>query len=195
MSLENITRKIVSEANEFAAAVIAEAKTEAKAITEEYESIAEKEHNEIVDTAFEKASEIMHRSNAQSMKEKRINILSAKWEYLDNAFSAAAKLLCKMPDDKQVRFVVSLIQKYQRTDAELIFNKTDRDRLGQIVVDTVNAVSKDFKVTLSERTGDFSGGVILKEGGVEANLTYEALVADKREQLEDEVSSVLFDQD
>ena len=195
MSLENITQKIVSEANEFAESVITQAKTEAKAITEEYESIAVKEYNQIVDTAYEKASEIMHRSNAQSMKEKRINILSAKWEYLDNAFSAAVRQLCRIPEEEQIHLMAGLVQRHQRSDAELVFNKTDRERLGQIVVNAVNSASNNFKVTLSERTGDFSGGLILKEGNVEANLTYEALVSERREQLEDEVSSILFAQD
>jgi len=193
MSLENITGKIVSEANEFAAAVIAEAVAEAEKITEEYEAVAEKEHNQIVDTAYEKASEIMHRSNAQSMKEKRINILSAKWEYLDNAFMAAVKMMSKMPDDDQVRFLVSQIRKYQRSDAELIFNKNDRERLGHAVVNSFSDETGGYKVTLSETTGEFSGGLVLKESNIETNLTYDSLVASQRELLEDEVSTILFD--
>ena len=194
MSLENITGKIVSEANEFASAVIAEAQTEATAILEEYEATAEKEYNQIIDTAYEKASEIMHRSNAQSMKEKRINILSAKWEYLSNAFSAAVSLLCRMPDEKQVSFLTGLVRKYQQAEAEIIFNKADRERIGHLVEERVNAAG-GFRVTLSESTGDFLGGLVLKEGGVEANLTYETLVASCRESLEDEVSSILFEQE
>jgi len=195
MSLESITKKIVSEANEFAAAVIAEAQAEAKEIAEGYESTAEKEHDQIVDAAYDKASEIMHRSNAQSMKEKRINILSAKWEYLDSAFTAAVKLLSRMPDDEQVSLLAGLIQKYQRSDAELILNQTDRERLGQAVVNAVTGTSGGFIVTLSEKTGDFSGGLVLKEGGIETNLTYDALVSGVRERLEEEVSTILFEQD
>jgi len=195
MSLENITAKIVAEANEFAASVIAEAEAEAKSIAEEYETIAEKESSQIIDAAYEKASEIMHRANTQSLKEKRISILSTKWEYLDNTFLSAVKLLCKMPDDEQVVLMAGLVRKYQRSDAELVFNKADRDRLGKAVVNSVNASAgaKGFKAKLSAGTGDFAGGLILKEGGVEANLSYEALVMSRREQLEDDVSSVLFD--
>jgi vacuolar-type H+-ATPase subunit E/Vma4 len=184
----------VSEANEFAAAVTAEAEAEAKTISEEFESTAEKEHHQIVDTACDRANEIMHRSNAQSMKEKRINILSAKWEYLDNAFLSAVKLLSKQPEEEQVRFMASLVQKYQRADAELIFNAADGSRIGQAVTDQVNAAAHGVKVTLSEKHGDFSGGLIMKEGGVETNLTYEALVSARREQLEEAVSGILFEQ-
>jgi len=192
MSLENITRKIVSEAKEFAEATIAEAQEEAKTIAKEYETAADKEYNQIVDAAYEKASEIHHRSNAQVMKEKRVNTLSAKWGLLDNAFASAVRMLSRQPDDKQVSLLTSLVGKYQRTDAELIFNKNDRGRIGQTVVDAVGKLPGGFKTTLSEKTGDFAGGLVIKESDVEANLTYEVLVASKREQLEEEVLTLLF---
>ena len=192
MSLEYITQKITADANEYAAGVIGKATEEAKTITQEYESIADKEYNQIVDSAYEKANEIVHRSNAQGVKEKRINIITAKWEYLDNVFSSAIKLMCELPADVQVRFLAGLIQKYQRSEAELIFNKADRERLGHDVVFAVNSTSGSNKVTLSESTGNFSGGLILKEAKVEANLTYDAIVASEREKLEDEVSAILF---
>ena len=192
MSLEFITQKIVDDATEYADSVVEKAREEAKAITEEYELIAEKDYNHIVDSAYEKANEILHRSSAQGLKEKRIDIMSTKWEYLDSVFSSAVKLMNNVAKDKQVRLLAGLVQQYQRSDAELIFNAGDREKLGQSVVDAVNSASKGFKVTLSKDTGDFSGGLILKEDNIEANLTYETIVTSRREELEDEVSAVLF---
>ena len=192
MSLEYITQKIIDEANDYVVDVIGKAKEEARAIAEEYESFAEKEYNQIVDSAYEKANEILNRAGAQGVKEKRISIISAKWEYLDNAFSTAIKMMCELPLDKQVRFIAGLVQKYQRSEAELIFNTADRNRLGSKVVAAVNKAPGSHKVVLSEATGDFSGGVILKEAGIEANLTYEVIVASERERLEEEVSTILF---
>jgi len=192
MSLEYIISKIIADANEYADDVLVKAKEEAKAITEDYESVADKEYNQIVDLAYEKANEIMHRSGAQGVKEKRISVISAKWEYLDSVFSSAVQLMCQLPNDVQVRFMAGLVQKYQHAEAELIFNATDRERLGRDVVSAVNSTPGSFKVTLSENTGNFSGGLILKETNAEANLTYDAIVASEREKLEDEVSSILF---
>ena len=192
MSLEYITQKIIADANEYANDVVGKAKEEAKIITQEYESLSEKEYNQIVDSAYEKANEILHRANAQGMKEKRISIISTKWEYLDKVFSSAIQLMCDLPSEKQKRFIVDLIQKYQRSEAELIFNATDRDRLGHDIVTAINSTPGGFKVTLSQLTGDFSGGLILKEADVEANLTYDAIVASNREKLEEEVSAIMF---
>jgi len=189
MSIESIAEKIVSEAGAFAADAISHAEDEAKSIAEEYDSIANKEFDQIVGAANEEAREILNKADAQSMKEKRINILSVKWECLDNAFSTAIGMLGKMTDDEQVSLMSRLVKQYQRSDAELIFNETDRERIGEKVV---GAVSGAYNVTLSERTGEFSGGLVLKEGGIETNLTYEALVASRREQLEDEVLPILF---
>ena len=192
MSLEYITQKIIDEANDYADDVIEKAKEEARTTSEEYESLAEKEYNQIIDSAYEKANEILNRATAQGVKEKRINIISAKWEYLDNAFSSAIKLMCNQSNDKQVRFIAGLVQKYQRSEAELIFNAVDRDRLGSDVVAAVKKGPGSFKVKLSDTVGDFSGGVILKEKSVEANLTYDAIIASERERLEEEVSAILF---
>ena len=192
MSLENITQKIITDAAEYSADVVGKAKEEAKTITEEYESLAEKEYNQIVDSAYEKANEIMHRLSAQGVKEKRISIISARWEYLDSVFTSAVHLMCELPNDVQVRYMTELIKKYQRSDAELIFNAADRERLGHDIVSAVNSIPGSHKVTLSETTGDFSGGLILKEANVEANLTYNTIIASKRERLEDEVSAILF---
>ena len=225
MSIESIAEKIVSEAGAFAADAISHAEDEAKSIAEEYDSIANKEFDQIVGAAYEKAREIMNKADAQSMKEKRINILSVKWECLDNAFSTAIGMLGQMTDDEQVSLMSRLVKKYQRSDAELIFNETDRERIGEKVVGAIQAgnagntdtadnagntdtvgnagntdtadnagatVSGAYNVTLSERTGEFSGGLVMKEGGIETNLTYEALVASRREQLEDEVIPILF---
>ena len=192
MSLEHIVQKITADADEYVADVIGKAMEEAKTVTQEYEATAEKEYNQIVDSAHEKANEVVHRANAQGVKEKRINIITAKWEYLDNVFSTAIQLMCELPKDVQVRFLTGLVQKYQRSDAELIFNAADRERLGPDVIIALNSIRGSHKVTLSESTGNFSGGLILKEANVEANLTYEAIVASEREQLEDEVSAILF---
>jgi len=192
MSLENITQKIIADANDYAADIVGKAKEEARAITDEYESFAEKEYNQIIESAYVKANEVLHRANTQGIKEKRINIISTKWEYLDNVFSSAVQLMCQLPSEEQMRFIVSLIGKYQHSEAELVFNSADRDRMGKKVVAAVNSARGGFKVMLSEQTGDFSGGVILKEEGAEANLTFEAIVASNREQLEEEVSAILF---
>ena len=192
MSLEHIVQKITADADEHVADVIGKAMEEAKAITLEYEATAEKEYNQIVDSAYEKANEVVHRANAQGVKEKRINIITAKWEYLDKVFSSAVQLMCELPADVQVRFLAGLIQKYQRSEAELIFNATDRERVGHDVVSVINSTPGSLKVTLSETTGNFVGGLILKEANVEANLTYETIIASEREQLEDEISAILF---
>ena len=192
MSLEYIIQKIIADANEFADDIIGKAKEEAQIITVECESSSEKEYNQIVNLAYEKANEILHRSTAQGVKEKRISIISKKWEYLDSVFSSAVDLMCDIPRDEKIRFIVSLILKYQRSDAEAIFNAADRDILGHDVIAAINSSSQGHKLTLSDTTGDFSGGVILKEAGIEVNLTFDTIVASKREQLEDDVSSILF---
>ena len=48
------------------------------------------------------------------------------------------------------------------------------------------------EITLSETAGNFKGGFILENNGIEINSTYEALVSSLRDELEFEVAKVLF---
>ncbi len=50
----------------------------------------------------------------------------------------------------------------------------------------------DAQITLSETKGNFKGGFILENNGIEINSTYEALVSSLRDELEFEVAKVLF---
>lgn len=193
MSIEYITEKIVSDAKAYAEKVIAEAEAEAKAIMSEYEALANEKYNEIIDGAYEKSKEIFNRSNAHGLKEKRVKLLTAKWEYMDKAFAAGVEMLRTMPDEEQLRFLSGLLAKYQREDAELIFNKADCERIGKTLVDTVNSDPKSLKVVLAEETGDFSGGFIIKEGRIETDFTYDTIVSRMKESLEEDVFAILFE--
>ena len=68
-------------------------------------------------------------------------------------------------------------------DEEAVFSKKDRGRVGQKAVDKANAKGKRIK--LSAQTADIRGGFILKNGDIEDNMTFPAVIADRRDELED----------
>ena len=49
------------------------------------------------------------------------------------------------------------------------------------------------KDTLSDESGDFSGGLKLREGSVEVNCTVDTLLALSRNSLDAEIAAILFD--
>ena len=60
------------------------------------------------------------------------------------------------------------------------------------VRNTYAAKEKGISLTLSDKLGDFDGGVILSENGVDKNFTFEIEVALLKEQTEANVAKEIF---
>ena len=73
----------------------------------------------------------------------------------------------------------------------LILNKE-----GLAIVDDAFVAELNSKINgelvLSKTVGNFKGGFVLENNGIEINNTYEALVSSLRDDLEFEVAKVLF---
>jgi V/A-type H+-transporting ATPase subunit E len=213
-----ITDKIQAEARAWADEQIAAAKAEAKAILADHQARADQAYDNTLAEAKVKAAFIADRAVSQAEVDRRKMLLSTRQECVAQAFDKALEMLCNMSVQERVLLMVKSAVQYQTADAEYIFNAADRKEVGPLVVDTVNAIFKkqqlretfsgDFleqvkkllsgartralTATLSEQTGDFAGGFILKQGNIEFNCTFEVLIAGVRENLEGETSAILF---
>ena len=65
--------------------------------------------------------------------------------------------------------------------------------LSAAVVKAANALLPGGKLTLSDDTGDFRGGLILRRGSIEANCTVELLVELCRGDMSAQLAGVLFE--
>lgn len=215
--VSNLTEKILGEAREYEAEQLALAKSEAESIAAEYETQEKASFEAAVKEAESKASAVAERAKSQAEMDRRKMLLATKQDAINGAFALALEKLCSLSAEDKVLLMVRLAVKYQTQDAEFIFNKADREQIGQTVVDTVNAVyarrqlkdtfsggfleavkklviGEDTKrrATLSDAAGSFAGGFILKQGDIENNCTFETLIGGMRDELEGEVSSLLF---
>ena len=73
----------------------------------------------------------------------------------------------------------------------LILNKQGLEFVNASFIEELNS-KVNAEITLSETVGNFKGGFILENNGIEINSTYEALVSSLRDELEFEVAKVLF---
>ena len=60
------------------------------------------------------------------------------------------------------------------------------------MVDAANALLGKGKLTLSDKTGSFAGGLILRRGSIEANCTAELLVELCRSEMSAQIAELLF---
>ena len=71
----------------------------------------------------------------------------------------------------------------------------DTAAFGQQLVHAIGAKLKEqgkpYTVTLGQKPASIQGGMILAEGNIETNLSYEILIKNMRDELEAEVAKVL----
>ena len=102
--------------------------------------------------------------------------------------------LLNLPEKEYVALLSDLAVKASSTGKEaVIFSQKDRTRDGKQVVTQANERLKDGHLTMSEQTRPIQGGLILSDGDVEVNCTFETLVRLQRGEMDREVAKVLFD--
>ena len=79
----------------------------------------------------------------------------------------------------------------------LVFSDADRNAYGNKVVVAANklleAQGKTASLALDQETRDFQGGLYIKNGNIETNCTFAALILDLKEQMAQEIAQILFD--
>lgn len=190
--LEKITDRIVSDAQEKAAELLSEAKTQAAGITADYEGRVNDILTEARAKAEAQAAQTAQRAEAAGALEGRKWVLSAKQQLLEDTFTMALDQLCALPKEEYTALLTRQLLEAAQGGEEVIFNQGDRARVGKEVVTAVNEKLKGGHLTLSEETRDIKGGFILKSGLVELNCALETLVEQEKETLSAQVASRLF---
>ena len=191
--IERITQRMEDDAQREIDEILSAAQAQAAEITQSCQAQAEREAREIVDRGRRNADGREQRLASVAQLEARKMELAAKQEMLDRAFDQALEELCNLPEGEYVSLLANLAVKASSNGREaVILSKKDRTRYGKQVVTQANERLKDGHLTLSEQTRNIKGGLILADGDVEVNCTFETLVRLQRGTLEREVAKVLF---
>lgn len=196
--IEKIIGRIDSDAQSEIDAVMAKAQAQADEITARYAAQAAEEREEILKRGRKAAAEREERLASSAQMEAKKLMLAAKQEMLDAAFDEALKQLCTLSADAYVELLAKLAVRASSTGTEqIIMSQTDRKPYGVKVAKRANqlleAAGKTGSLTLSAESGAFQGGLLLSDGDVEVNCTFETLVRLTRSEIAGEVAKVLFD--
>lgn len=195
--IEKITERIAQDAQAEISKVEAEAKAQADAITAKYTAQADAERQSLQAAAKAKAEERMERLDSVAQMEAKKMLLAAKQEMLNRAFNLALEKLTHLPEEEYVELLAKLAAHSAITGQEqMILSPADRTRYGVKAATRANELlakeGKTASITLSETTQDIEGGLLLSDGAVEVNCTFETLVRLSRNEASLEVSKVLF---
>ncbi len=218
--LEKITDKILNDAREEAARILAEAEESCRSITEGYTARADAIKDRLVEEAKREGADLVARAKTTAVTKRKNATLEAQSRLIDETFTVAYSNLKRLPVEEYRAILVGLLSSalyeqdaiecssralYGEEEAalpasyEVLFNARDRERCGKDVLDaTVKKLNGRLpaaflkKLKLSEQTRPIDGGLILRCGDVESNCSLELLFAQLREELEVDVYRALF---
>ena len=219
--LNKITDKILSESQEKANKILADAKAECDRINAEYAERADKIRSEISTEAEKGGMEYVARIRSTAATSKRNLLLQTKSDLIDGVFESvleqtrnlelakyneiligllSAALLEQIESEETSRTLYGEEEALAPESYEILFNQRDRDRCGKLVIEGVQkhlagkvSAEKLSRLTLATQTVNIDGGLILRCGNVESNCSLSILFAQLRESLESEVARTLFD--
>lgn len=197
MSLEKIIERIEQDAKEQAEDIKKKASIASEKIIQEAKEQAEALKKDSLEDAKNRAEQHKQRIISAANLEFRKEILAEKQNAIDEAFKEAMRLLVNMPSDEYKKTIKNMIlSNVQTGNEEIILSERDKERFGnELLRDINNQLSKNKKkgnLTLSKITYDMPGGFIMKRGDIELNNSFSKLMESLREDLESEVSKILF---
>ena len=219
--LNKITEKILADAREESKRILEQARKDCKKISDDYASQAEQIREKLSVQAEQKATDMIARARSAAAMRKRNILMQQQSDLIDSVFGGAREWVLSLDNEKYTDLLAGLLSAalFELVDTELknraiygdedepvnadyevLFNKKDRDRCGNAVLDAARKKltgkipqERLTRMKLSDQTVVIDGGLILRWGDVECNCSFELLFAQLHRELEGEVSQALFE--
>ena len=167
-------------------------------IREKYIQAERDEYQQWMDAGTKAAAHRLERLSSLAALEAKKQVLATCHEMMDAAFALAAKKLRTISAADYTAFLARLAETATITGEEaIVFSAADFKQVGKAVQREANASlankKRTARLTLSEKTADISGGLILQGDDFEVNCSIDALIEWYRNTLTPEISAMLFD--
>ncbi len=196
MEAEQVTEKILAEANAEAEKIKSEAEqkqTEEQAKLDEQLAEYKKRTKDLIEKAAkDEKSHILAATKMALAKQ----FLAEKRKILDEVFATALKQLQNLPDEQYRNLMTKLMLESTETGEEQVIIDKNEKRIDQQLIDKVNEqLSPDKKgnLKLSEVKEEIGGGFILRRDKIKTNVTFDILLNKARNDLEIELAKQLFE--
>ncbi len=195
--INKITDRIAAEARDEIAAMQEETTVKCREIEEAYDKLAREEYQKIVSAGVKDCELQSKRLAGAAAMEAKKNVLAMKQDAVDKVLTVATERICNLPEETYTLLLARLAGNAAFTGTEeVIFNRRDKGTVARAVVKYANDVLKKRgimpKLTVCDETGDFMGGVMVKQGDIEVNCSIEKLVELSRDKLAAQIAEVLF---
>ena len=192
---EKIIAHIRADAEAQCSAILAAAQEKCDAIRADFDAQAAEAYAERIRAGVKSCADEGESAARLGRMEAKKELLALKQEMISRSFDEAAKKLASLPEEQYVALLGKLAANASVTgEEEIVLNTADRERVGEAVVKASNEkLGGKGSLRLSESTGDFDGGLILRRGNIEVNCTTTLLVELCRGDMSAAIAGVLFD--
>lgn len=195
-NLNNITSKIIKDAEEKRDEILNAAQVESDSIISKETKKAKNLEVELIEKAKIEAKARENRVISNARLKVRNNELKAKQDMISKVFEKAVERLNSLSTLEYKEYILRALDSLDLEGTEiLIINKKDEDVINnKFLLDLNNkliSLGKKGKISILTN-GNFDRGFILDRNGIQINNTFESLVKSLRSELELEVTKVLF---
>lgn len=179
---EQTIAQIQSESDKKCRSILAKAQERVREITQNAEQ-----------KKAEQTARLQKSYQSRRELEKRNMILKAKRAAIDAAVADVLDYMQHLSDKDYFALIYRLAATLDTKEGVVLLNSTDLQR---VPADFVRQMAKSgLKVTLSATPDDrIPSGFILKNGDIEENMSFSAVMAERREAVEDIINRELFKQ-
>lgn len=197
MAISNLLDKIKEDAKAEADAIIQKAHSEVAEIQKSRENEANKQRQLILEKAQKEAKSKADRIISSAELKVRNDKLRAKQDAIDNVFNLALNQLEQLSDTDFLEYIKNAILSASFTgEAELLLSKEDQDKINPGFVSSINSelakLGRNATVKLATDKEITKRGFVLNRNGIEINFTFESMLTSLKEEMENEITEVLF---
>lgn len=193
-NINNLTSKIIKDAEDEKEIIIQTAEKEKNKILSKKQVEASTAEKIIIEKAEREAASRKERIISGAKLQARNEKLEAKQEVIREIFESSIETLCNLSKDDFKEFVKeSILNSDIVGEQKIILNDSSKKIINKTFLAEINKeLGAKANVILSEETRNFKGGFILEKDGIEINNTFEALVNSLKDDLSIDVAIMLF---
>ena len=176
---DNEIKKIFAECDSTISNILEQAKQQGQA-----------SYDEIVSKSRKKAEQMKINSKNHAELEVRNSLLQRRREEIEHTFKDILAYLSALDTESYFNIIFKLLSQLNSKEGILLFNERDLNRLPNDF--TARLKENGFTLDIDSKPVDISGGFILKNGYIEENMSFSAILEEKRDKLEDFINRQLF---
>ena len=193
MAVDDILKKIKTDAEDAAREILAEGRKDADEVLATARGRAESERQKMQAKARQRADEERNRIITLTRLASRRDILSEKQSLIDRVFEDTRKKILEMGRDDYRRLIGNFLKDNVEAGDQDVILDDGETRIDQAFLDeATRSLGLPGRLKLSSERRKIGGGFILRSGKIETNCALDTILRDARERLEADVAAILF---